>query len=208
MGIAIILIRHRRRARSSTTSGSTRSRTRTHSGPRVPHFLTTEVGDSNTPITRPPPLRIYTGAPIGAPTGAPTVTSNDPTTATAGHHGGMLQFPVTSGMASASSGSTSFRQPSTSAGHESGQGTPRRAPQLPSLGLNQPRPFLRSFVSLFSNNASAGHAPSVAPETEAETTTHGGGTVSLSGSKTLGATEESGITAPIEGTSEPSPKPQ
>lgn len=191
----------------------------------MPNFLTRETGDSSTPITRPPPLRIFTGA--------PTVTSNDPTTATAGHHGAMLRFPMSSGLASASSGSTGFRHASTSNGHEHGQETPRRAPHLPSLGLNQPRPFLRSFGSLFSYHASVGHAPATAPEPETtlepetdntgttylggttdhgDTTDHGGTTEngggSLSGSKTAATTEESGITVPIEDNSEPSPKPQ
>ncbi|KAF8607630.1 hypothetical protein BDV93DRAFT_519658 [Ceratobasidium sp. AG-I] len=221
-GIVMILVRNQR-ARSSTASSSTRSRT--NSRPRMPNFLTRETGD--TPITRPPPLRIFTGA--------PTVASNQPTTATVGHHGGMLRFPMSSGLGSASSGSTGFRHPSTSTGHEHGQETPRRAPHLPSLGLNQPRPFLRSFGSLFSYHASAGHAPPAAPEPEASpepetdntgttavggttdhghttdhgcTTENGGGTTSLSGSKTMATTEESGVTVPIEDGDEPPSKPQ
>jgi hypothetical protein len=218
----LILVRNQRRARGSMSSTSTRSqsrsRSRTHSRSQPPPlFLTRETEDSNYPITRPPPLRIYTGHPG-------TVGSSNMTPATIGHHGAMHQFPVSSGQGSASSRTTSY-------GHHSGvtsHSTPRRPPQIPSLGLSQARPFLRSVASAFSYHASAGHAAAQereaqeqeAQEQEAQerdaqeqdaherdaSATNVGGTASISGSRTLATTEESGMTVPIEDPSEHSAK--
>ncbi|KAG8796767.1 hypothetical protein FRC12_000017 [Ceratobasidium sp. 428] len=197
IGIILILIRNQRRARSSTTSGSTRTRSRTHSrAQQPPPFLTQETSESTFPITR-PPLRIYTGH--RAPP-APTTVSRDMTTATAGHHGDLLQFPVSSGQGSASSRSTSF------AHSDGGSGTPRRPPQLPSLGLSQARPFLRSVTSAFSFHASAGHSSPIAQEHTDTSGTHAT-TASISGSRTVATTEDTTRTAPVEAPSEHSVKP-
>ncbi|KAG9127596.1 hypothetical protein FRC07_011914 [Ceratobasidium sp. 392] len=196
IGVVLLLVRNQRRARSSTASGSTQSRSRTHSrAQQPPPFLTQETSESTFPINR-PSLRIYTGH--RAPP-APTTVSRDVTTATAGHHGDMLQFPVSSGQGSASSRSTSF------AHSDGGSGTPRRPPQLPSLGLSQARPFLRSVASAFSYHASAGHS-SIAQEPTDTSATHGT-TASVTGSRTLATTEDTARTAPVEDPSEHSVKP-
>ncbi|KAG9101342.1 hypothetical protein FS749_007765 [Ceratobasidium sp. UAMH 11750] len=201
IGIVVILIRNQRRARSSTTSGSTRTRSRTHSRAQQPPPFLQETSESTFPISRPPPLHIYTDrhAPT-APT-APTMVSRDMTTATIGHHGEMLQFPVASGQESASSRSLSFHSVS------GGSNTPRRAPQLPSLGLSQARPFLRSVTSAFSYHASAGHPSPTTQEPTDTSATHEEATASVSGSKTLTTTEDATRTAPVEESSEHSVKP-
>ncbi|KAG8747520.1 hypothetical protein FRC10_000656 [Ceratobasidium sp. 414] len=206
IGIVVILTRNQRRARSSTTSGSTRTRSRTHSrAQQPPPFLTQETSESTFPISRPRPLHIYTGhhAPT-APTAltAPTTVSRDMTTATAGHHGDMFQFPVASGQGSASSRSMSF-------GHSESDGsdTPRRAPHIPSLGLSHARPFLRSVASAFSYHASAGHPSPTAQDPTDASATHEGATTSISGTRTLANTVDTAGTAPVKEPSEHSVKP-
>ncbi|QRV72743.1 hypothetical protein RhiJN_00757 [Ceratobasidium sp. AG-Ba] len=202
IGIVLILVRNQRRARSSAASGSTRSRSRTHSRAQQPPVLMTqETSGSTFPIIRVPPPRIYTGA------RAPTTISGDGTNATAGHPTDLLQFPVSPGQGSASSRTTSFGHHSESGG----SGPPRRPPQLPSLGLSQARPFLRSVASAFSYHASAGHSSPVTQEVEVEvepdtSVTHGA-TTSLSGSRTAVTTEDMTRTAPVEVSSEHSGKP-
>ncbi|CAE6523013.1 unnamed protein product [Rhizoctonia solani] len=151
IGIILILIRNQR-LRGSSVASSFRSRTRTRSGPRPP-VMSESSSDhvSRLPQLSPlPPLRVHTGDGV-------TAASHDLTTAgTVGHQSaGMHQFPTTD-VESASSRTTSFgpHSPGTSSG---GSNAPRRAPQIPSLGLSNTRPFLRSFGSLFSYHASTGH---------------------------------------------------
>ncbi|CAE6391847.1 unnamed protein product [Rhizoctonia solani] len=180
--IILILIRNQRR-RGSSASSSFRSRSRTRSSAHPPPapFMTQPYGDT---LTRPPPLRIHTGD-------AMTAVSHDMTTAgTLGHHSAaMHQFPSV-GPGSASSRTTSFG-PHSPNGSSGGSNVPRRAPQIPSLGLSHPRPFLRSFGSIFSYHASTGH-PTPTPtrpasgRVEQEDNTES----STNGSYTLAVTEE------------------
>ncbi|KAH7343832.1 hypothetical protein B0J17DRAFT_713989 [Rhizoctonia solani] len=147
--IILILIR-KQRLRGSSTSSSFRSRTRTRSSARPPPVPVMSQPYS-LPLTQPHPhpLRIHTGD--------MTAVSHDLTTAgTQGHQStGLHLFPSVVGPGSASSRTTSFGQHSS--GTSGGSSVPPRAPQIPSLGLSNPRPFLRSFGSLFSYHASTGH---------------------------------------------------
>ncbi|CAE6519227.1 unnamed protein product [Rhizoctonia solani] len=194
IGIILILLRNQR-LRGSSASSSFRSRTRTRSSARPAIPVMSE--SFTPPLVRPPP-------PLQMPPGdAMTAMSYDLTTAgTVGHQStGMHQFPVV-GPGSASSRTTSFGQHSsgTSSG---GSNVPHRAPQIPSLGLSNPRPFLRSFGSLFSYHASTGHPTPTATQAalerdeQAEQTENTDQTdqtevtaPSTFGSRTLAATEE------------------
>jgi hypothetical protein len=154
----LILIRNQRR-RGSTASSSTRSRTRTNSRIQPVPFMVQQLGE---PVMRPPQLRILT-------TGdGVTAVSHDMTTAgTLGHHSmGLHQFPTT-GYGSASSHTTSYGQHSSDSAGPSV--VPRRAPQIPSLGLSQPRPLLRSFGSIISYHASTGHPTTPGHEVQVQT---------------------------------------
>ncbi|EUC57732.1 transmembrane protein, putative [Rhizoctonia solani AG-3 Rhs1AP] len=152
--IILILIR-KQRLRGSSASSSFRSRTRTRSSARPPIPV---MSESFTPPLIQQPLRVHTGDAL-------TAMSHDLTTAgTVGHPStGMHQFPLV-GPGSASSRTTSFGQHSsgTSSG---GSNAPNRAPQIPSLGLSNSRPFLPSFGSLFSYHASTGHPTPTATRT-------------------------------------------
>ncbi|CAE6409209.1 hypothetical protein BN14_00519 [Rhizoctonia solani AG-1 IB] len=181
--IILILIRNqRRRGSSASSSFRSRSRTRSNAHHQLPvPFMSQTYGD---PLMRPPPLRIHTGD-------AMTTASHDMTTAgTLGHHStGMHQFPSV-GPGSASSRTTSFG-PHSSGASSGGSNVPRRPPQIPSLGLSQPRPLLRSFGSIFSYHASTGHpAPTPTRPTSGREEHEDNTMSSTNGSQTLAATEE------------------
>lgn len=184
IGIIVILVR-RYQCRGSLASSSIRSRTRSTTRP-APF----EVRNLGSPIMRPPMLHIDTGGPLTAP----SMT----TAGTLGHHGGMHPFP--SGERPPSP-STSYGHHSVSSGHEN---IPRRAPQIPSLGLSQPRPLLHSFGSTtFSYHASTGH-PSLAAQDEQEDTqtTAPPPSTTVAVTEEVDRTEETGRTMPIEEPSE------
>ncbi|KAJ1308615.1 hypothetical protein OPQ81_004313 [Rhizoctonia solani] len=159
IGIILILIRKQRRRGSSASSSFGSRRSRTRSSTRPPPIPPSPVMAQpySLPLTFPPPLRIHTG-------GSVTAIPPDLTTAgTVGHQStGMHLFPTVE-PESASSRTTSFG-PHSSGTSSGGSNVPRRAPQIPSLGLSNPRPLMYSFGSLFSHRASTGHpTPTLTP---------------------------------------------